>query len=148
MANTFRGKAQIAGITGTIAIADVVVYPLRESVSLTHEFDEDIIKDEQGNDAAWRAFNERNSGRVGMRLVDVGSPTSKANIEDFCAALTPYAKITFAGTEPSVFDGDYQLVSGSERSLTNTTAGTMTLTLRQYVDATQQLLSVTDNSGS
>ncbi len=143
MANTFRGKAQISGVSGTVTVAAAAWSLLKESVKLTNTFEEDIIKDETGNDAAWRASNERDEGDIGLRLVDTGSPSSQANIETFCAALTPYATITLSGFKPARFNGTFQNASGADSTLSNTTAGSMSLKLRKYTDATQQTLSTT-----
>ena len=143
MANVFRGKAQISGVSGTVTVAAVAWSLLKESVKLTNNFEEDIIKDEQNNDAAWRASNEKDEGDVGLRLVDTGTPTSQANIELFCAALVPYATVAFTAFKPARFNGSYQLISGADYSLSNTTAGSASLKLRKYTDATQQTLSTT-----
>jgi hypothetical protein len=143
MANTFRGKAQISGVSGTVVAAAVTINLLKEGAQLTHTFEEDVIKDETGNDAAWKASNERDEGSVSLRLVDTGTPTSQANIETFCAALGPYAVVVLSTFKPARFNGSYQLVSGSDYSLSNTTAGTVGLKLRKYVDTTQQTLSTT-----
>lgn len=143
MANTFRGKAQISGVSGTVTVSAVAWTLLKESVKLTNTFDEDIIKDETANDAAWRASNEKDEGDIGLRLVDTGTPSTQANIELFTAALTPYATIVLSGFKPAAFNGSFQNVSGRDLSLTNTTAGSGSLKLRKYTDATQQTLSVT-----
>jgi len=79
---------------------------------------------------------------VGMRFVDTSSPTLQANIETFCAALTPYATVVFTLFKPARFNGSYQLIPGSDYSLSNTTAGNSSLKLRKYTDPTQQALSV------
>ncbi len=143
MANTFRGKAQISGVSGTVTVAALAWTLLKENVKLTNSFDEDIIKDETANDAAWRASNEKDEGDIGLRLVDTGTPSTQANIEAFCAALTPYATIVLSGFKPARFNGSYQTISGTDYSLTNTTAGSASLKLRHYTDATQAALSVT-----
>lgn len=112
---------------------------------MSRTFDEDIIKSEKSEDCAWRASNQKDEGDVGFRLVDTSTPTSEANIEAFCLALlaAPYATISFTEFVPDTFNGNYQAISGQDMSLSNTTAGSGSMKLRKYVDATQQLLSVT-----
>lgn len=146
MANTFRGYAQVAGVTGTLAITaptPITLSPLKESMRFTHNFEEDIIKDDQGNDGAWRAFNEKYEGDIAMRLVDTGTPSSFANAKALAAALTPYAIVTITGCDIANFNASYQIISGSDVGLTNTTAGTMSWKLRKYSNSTQNTLATT-----
>lgn len=145
MANTFRGKAQISGTSGTVTVAAAAWRLLKESARISRTFEEDIIKDEANGDCAWRASNQKDEGEIGFRLVDTGSPTTEANIESFCAALlnTPYATIVLSGFKPAAFNGSYQAISGQDMSLANTTAGSGSMKLRKYVDSTQQTLAVT-----
>jgi hypothetical protein len=141
MANTFRGKAQVAGVTGTFS-APAAFYPLKENMRFSHSFEEDIIKDQQGNDAAWRAFNEKFEGDIGMRLVVVDGTNTFAAAKALAAELTPYQIVTITGCDISAWNTSYQVISGSDVGLTNTTAGSMTWKLRRYVNATQNALAV------
>lgn len=141
MANTFRGKAQVAGVSGTFT-APAAFYPLKESMRFSHAFEEDIIKDEQGNDAAWRAFNEKFEGDIGMRLVVTSGSNTFAAAEALAAQLTPYQIVTITGCDIAAWNTSYQVVSGSDIGLTNTTAGSMSWKLRRYVDTTQNALAV------
>jgi hypothetical protein len=145
MANTFRGKAQISGVSGTVTVAAVAWKLLKEGSRISRGFEEDIIKDETGNDSAWKASNVKDEGDIGFRLVDTSTPTTEANIETFCTNLlgNPYATIVLSGFKPAAFNGSYQAISGQEMSLSNTTAGSGSMKLRKYVDATQQTLSTT-----
>ncbi len=143
MANTFRGRAQVAGVSGTFS-APAAFYPLKESMKFSHAFEEVIIKDQQGNDASWRAFNEKFEGDIGMRLVIIspGSNTAAAAAA-LAAQLTPYQVVTITGCDISAWNTSYQVVSGSDIGTTNTTAGSMSWKLRRYVDATQNTLAAT-----
>ncbi len=145
MANTFLGKAQVAGVSGTLTISAAVLYALKESMEVTHEFSEDIIQDEQGNDAAWRAFNEKHMGDIGMRLVHTGtSGTSTfANAKLLAALQVPYAVVTISACDIAAWNTTWQVVSGGKIGLKNTTAGDMGFKLRRYVDATQNTLAAT-----
>ena len=144
MANTFRGKAQVAGVSGTLTIAAAVLYALKESMKMTHDFEEDIIKDEEGNDTAWRAFNEKFMGDIGMRLVHTGTPSTFALANALAAALTPYAIVTIADCDIAAWNTTWQVISGGDTGLTNTTAGSMTFKLRRYADTTQNALAATE----
>ena len=143
MANTFRGYAQVAGVSGTFS-APANFSPLKEGMDLTHEFEEDIIKDEQGNDAAWRAFNEKFMGDIKMRLIHTGSPTSLAAAKALAAQLTPYQIVTLTGNDlGTIWNTSWQVISGGTIGQTNTTAGSMAWKLRRYVDTTQNTLATT-----
>lgn len=142
MANTFRGYAQVAGVSGSFS-APANFAPLKEGMDLTHQFDEDIIKDEGGNDSAWRAFNEKYEGDVKMRLVHTGSPTSLAAAKALAAALTPYQIVTITGCDIAAWNTSWQVIPGSTIGLVNTTAGSMAWKLRKYVDAGQNTLATT-----
>lgn len=146
MSNTFLGKAQVAGTSGALTVATVALNPLKESMEFTHHFEEDIIKDEQGNDAAWRAFNERYEGDLKMRLVDTSTPSTFAQAKALAAALTPYAIVAITGCDIAAWNTSYQIISGSSVDLKNTTAGGMSWRLRRYADATQNTLATTTPS--
>jgi hypothetical protein len=143
--NTYRGKAQISGVSGTVTVAAAAWNLLKESAQISRNFEEDIIKDETAGDCAWRASNQKDEGTIGFRLVDTGTPTTQANIETFCSNLldAPYATIVLSGFKPAAFNGSYQAVSGQDLNLSNTTAGSGSIKLRKYVDSTQQTLSTT-----
>jgi hypothetical protein len=146
MANTFRGKAQVAGVSGTLTIAAVVLYALKENMKASHAFDEDIIKDEQGNDASWRAFNEKYDADIMMRLVHTNPTSTVAGAKALAAFQDPYAIVTISDCDLTEWNTTWQIVSGGEIGLTNTTAGTMSFKLRRYVDSTQNTLAATTPS--
>lgn len=143
MANTFRGKAQVVGVSGTLTIASVVLYAMKQSMKLSQDFQEDIVADEQGNDCAWRAYNEKYNGDIGMRLVDNETPGSVANAKALAAFLAPYAIITITLCDVAAWNTTWQNVSGGDIDLQNTAAGSMSLKLRRYADATQNTLAAT-----
>jgi len=143
MANTFRGYAQIAGVSGVLS-APAAIYPLKENMKYAQNFEEDIIKDEQGNDAAWRAFNEKYEGDIGMRLVvTTGGTQSTAGVQALVAALTPYQIVTISGCAVTAWNTTWQVISGGDVGMTNTTAGTMSWKLRRYANVTQNALAAT-----
>jgi hypothetical protein len=144
MANTFLGKAQVAGTSGTLTINAVALSPLKEGMDLNHEFEEDIIKDEQGNDAAWRAFNEKYMGDIKMRIVHTATDgtSTKANAKLLAAALVPYAIVRLTGCDIATWNNvNFQVISGGSIGLVNTSAGSMTYKLRRYTDPAQDTLA-------
>ncbi len=143
MANIFRGKAQISGVNGVVTVSAVAWELLKESAQISNEFDLEEIKNENGRDFAWKASNEKDNATIGFRLVDTGSASSEARIENFCNALTPLVGITLSSFKPARFNGSYQLMSGGDYNLSNVQAGTGSLKMRKYVDADQQTLSTT-----
>lgn len=143
MANTFLGRAQVAGTTGTLTVDDVALSPLKEGMDLTHEFSEDIIMDEQGNDASWRAFNEKWMGDLKMRLVITDTPNTFARAKALAAAIGPYSIVEIADCDIELWNTTFQVITGSTVGLVNTTAGNLSWKLRRYADSTQNALAAT-----
>lgn len=139
MANTFRGKAQVVGTAFT---CDVILYPIAKSLKATQNWEEDAVQDEQGNDTAWRARNEKIEGEVGMILIDksaVGSTTA-AHAKAGGAFLAPLAILTISTCDHAIWNTTWQLVSGSDIANDEGT-GKMNYKLRRYVDSTQNTLA-------
>lgn len=134
-----RGKASVEGVVATI---DVIVYPLAQSISLTQDFQEEIIQDEHGFDAAWLARNEKYEFEIGMKIV--GDTTAHAKSGG--AFLSPLATVTISGCDLTVLNGAYQNVSGSKIDLGNNKVGDISFKLRRYADSTQNTLATTTPS--
>ena len=140
MANTFRGKAQVVGTAFT---ADVVLYPIANSLKQNHEFQEDIVPDTQGNDYAWRAYNEKYMGDVGLTLVDQSSSSTAAHAKAGGAFFAPYAILTISGCDLASWNTTWQIVSGADINQEATAVSKMNLKLRRYADSTQNTLAAT-----
>lgn len=132
----FRGKAALEGIVGTF---DVILYPVAQTGKLTQNFEEEIVKDVHGFDAAWLARNEHHMFDVGMKLL---GPTA-TNAAAGAAFLAPFATVTLSGFTAGLFNAAYQLVSGGDIDLGNTKVGDINFKLRKYADATQNTSAVT-----
>ncbi len=137
---TLRGKAQVSG---TAFVADVILYPIAQSLDLTQEFTEQIVEDEQGQDTAWRAYNEKYMGDIGMILIDksaVGSTTA-SNAKSGAAFFAPLAIVTISTCDAAAWNTTFQIVSGSKIGNKNTETGTIAFKLRRYADSTQNTLA-------
>jgi hypothetical protein len=146
MPQTFRGKAQIAGLLssdGTAVTFDVILYPMPQSMKLSQEFDEDITASEIGDDCAWRARNEKYTGDLGMKLMDKSATSLIANARTGAAFLAPYAIVTITKSSVSAWNSTYQNVSGGSIDQDNMKIGDISFRLRRYADSTQNTLAAT-----
>jgi hypothetical protein len=131
---TFRGRAQVAGCPATF---DVILYPVQQNMSLTQEFDEEIIKDADGQDAAWRAQNEKYMGDMDMKLI----ADTQAHAEAGAAFLGPLAIVTVTLAKPTAWNSTFQVVSGGKISTKNDAVGDNGFRVRRYADSTQNTLA-------
>lgn len=140
MPNTFRGKARVSG---SKFVADVILYPIANSLKLNQEFDENILGDEQGDDYSWRAHNEKYMGDVGLILVDKSSTSLAANAKTGAAFFAPLAIITISTCDVAAWNTTFQSISGSSLDNDNKNDGKFDLKLRRYADSTQNTLAAT-----
>ena len=146
MPQTFRGKAQIAGLLssdGTAIVFDVILYPLPQSMKLSQEFDEDITQSEIGDDCAWRARNEKYMGDVSMKLMDKTNTSTIANAKTGAAFLSPYTVVTITKSAITAWNTTWQVISGGGIDQDNMKIGDISFRLRRYSDATQNTLAAT-----
>ena len=137
MANTFRGKAQVAGTKFT---ADVILYPIANDLELNQDFATDVVLDEQGDDYSKRAHNEKYVGDLGMVLVDKSASSTAANAQAGAAFLTPLATVNITACDVAGWIGAYTLETGSKISQQNTSHGKMTYKLMKYANSAQNTL--------
>lgn len=135
----FRGKAALEGIAGTF---DVIVYPVAQTGKLSQNFEEEIVKDVHGFDAAWLARNEHELFDVGMKVLGDTAAHAAAG----AAFLAPFATVTLSAFTATVFNGAYQLISGGDIDLGNTKVADINFKLRKYADATQNTSATTTPS--
>lgn len=140
MPNTFRGKAQVSGSKITV---DVILYPIANSLELTQNWDEDILKDEIGDDYAVRAHNEKYEGDLGMIAVDKSSTSLIANAQTGAAFLTPLTTCTITTCLVAAWNSTYQLMPGNKIAQGNDTHGKISYRLRKWADSTQNTLMQT-----
>lgn len=147
MPQTFRGKAQIAGLLSlngtTPMLFDVILYPMPQSMKLSQEFDEDIVQDELGDDCAWRARNEKYMGDVSMKLMDKSVTSTLANAKTGAAFFSPYQIVTISNVAVAAWNTTWQIISGGGIDQDNTKVGDITFRLRRYANATQNTLAAT-----
>lgn len=136
---TKRGKANVEGIPGSI---DLVVYPVAQSGKMTANFEEEVIKDVHGFDAAWLARNLHYLNDHAFKLLG----DTQAHAVAGGAFIAPYATVTLSGFDLAAFNGTYQNISGQEIDLGNTKVGDFATKFRRYDDATQNTLSQTTPS--
>ena len=149
MPQTFRGKAQIAGLLstdGTGIVFDVILYPMPQSMKLSQEFDEDVTQNDIGDDCAWRARNEKYMGDVGMKLMDKGATSTLAHAKTGAAFLSPYAIVTISNAAVAAWNTTWQVVSGGGIDQDNVKIGDISFRLRRYADSTQNTLAATTPS--
>ncbi len=134
-----RGKANIAGIVGAI---DLVIYPVAQKGKTTQQWEEEIVKDVQGFDAAWLARNEHRLMDFSFKLLG-DTAAHAATGGAFIAAL---ATVALSGFDLTEFNGSYQNISGSDIDLENTRVGDFSTKFRKYADSTQATASITTPS--
>lgn len=144
MAQIFRGRAQIEGVAGTF---DVLTKKINQSVSVSQSFDESIVQDANGNDAAWMSRNEKYEGDIQLWLV-ANDTSTRAQVATAAVFLSPFAIVTLSAFELSFLGTTaspvtWQYVGGSSISLDAMSQGKMSVKLRRYADATQNTLAAT-----
>ena len=128
-----RGKAAVTGIAGTF---DVIAYPVAQSGTFTQNFEEEIVKDVQGFDAAWLARNLHYLADFKFKVL--GDTAANAAISGATATiLQPYAVVTLTAFTLTAINGAYQNVSGLAFDLNNASVADFAVKLRKYSDATQ-----------
>lgn len=130
---TKRGKASVSGVAGSF---DVILYPVPQSMKLSHKFDMVVTKDAQGDDAAWKANNELVDGDWMMKLLGATSANAKAG----GAFLAPLAVITVTSSDLTINNTTWCVVPDSSIDLKNDDVGDIAFKVRRYVDSTQNTL--------
>ncbi len=133
---TKRGKANVDGVVGTLTL---IVYPVQQSAKSQQQWDEEIVKDVSGFDAAWIARNEHRLMDFAFKLLGDTAANAKAG----GAFVAAFATVTLSGFDLSEFNGTYQNISGAEIDLGNTKVGDFSTKFRKYADSTQNTLSQT-----
>lgn len=139
MAQVVRGKASVHGVAGSF---DVILYPVAQSMRFSQNFELDIAKDNQGDDAAWRTSNETYDLDMGMKLLGDTIAHAKAG----AAMLAPLAAVAVSSGDAAIANGTYQVMNGAEIDLGNTKIGDITFKLRRYANSTQNTLFTTTPS--
>lgn len=141
MAQTFRGRAQVEGVAGVTF--NVILKKTVRSMGLTQSFDEQIVPDENGNDIAWKAYNEKLEGDLDMYLVGDTISVTRGGVAANAYFLSPYAVITVSGCEVTVWNSGWQNISGGSLNLENVAQGKQAFKVRRYSDSTQNTAATT-----
>lgn len=131
---TVRGKASMSGNTATF---DVILYPVQQSMKASQEWEEEIVKDAVGQDAAWLARNEKYMGDLSMKLIG----DTAAHAQAGGAFLGPLAIVTITSCLVTLWNSTWQVVPGGDVGLQNDKVGDITFKLRRYSDSTQNTLA-------
>lgn len=132
---TKRGKANVDGIVGSI---DLIVYPVAQSAKLVMNYEEEIIKDTRGFDAAWLARNTHYLNDFAFKLLgDTAAHAIAGGV-----FIAPLATVVLSGFDLAAMNASYQNISGQEIDLGNTKVGDMNTKFRRYDDATQATASL------
>jgi hypothetical protein len=130
MAVTKRGKASVEGIPGAF---DVIVYPVKQTGKLTHQWEEEKIGDEHAADVAILARNEHMLADFGMKILG----DTQAHAVAGAALLSPLATVTLSGFDLAAYNGKFQYVGGAELDLNSSQVGSFNIKLRRWADGTQ-----------
>lgn len=142
MALTFRGRAQVEGVTNAI---DVILCHTMRTMNLSQSFDEVTNQDEHGDDCAWKANNEKYEGDLDMFLMATGTST-RAQVSAAAAFLSPYAAVVISTCEITHWNGTYVNIGGGSINLEATATGKQAFKLRRYATSAQQTLQTTTPS--
>lgn len=126
---TKRGSATINGVLGSI---DLVVYPVAQSANLQQQWEEEIVKDTAGFDAAWLGRNHHYLANFKFKALGDTAAHALSGLA-FIAPLATVVLSNFIGD----LNGSYQNVSGATIDLNNTTVADFQTNFRRYSDSTQ-----------
>lgn len=137
MPNTFRGKAQLTGSPVTV---DVILYPIAQSVKLSHKWKENMVMDTIGDDYGVRAHNEMYDYDLGLIFVDQSASSTLANAKAGAAFLAPLTTMTISADDQSWVNGAWQYSPDSDIDRQNTETTKGAYKLRRWANSTQNTL--------
>jgi len=140
MALTFRGKAQVEGVTNAIT---VILNQTMRTMALSHSFDEVINQDEHGEDCAWKASNEKLELDLDMYMMSVTTGVARSAVAAAVGLLTPYTAVTLSTCEVTAFNGTWQVINGDTINQEAAATGKAAYKLKRYVTTAQQTLWTT-----
>lgn len=131
-----RGKAAVEGVTGLFDVILYGSYGATQTADAAHNFDLEVVKDNQGQDAAWRSRNEMVELDVTFKMLADTSAHAKAS----AAFLAPLAVVTVSTCDIAEWNTTYCVIPGSSQKLKNDQVGDLSVKIRRYVDSTQNTL--------
>lgn len=134
-------KRGLASVTGTAGTIDLVVYPVAQSVTSNQNWDEEIVKDVAGFDAAWISRNLHYLADFKFKML--GDTAAHAKGVTFIA---PLATVVLSAFDLADINGSYQNISGSQFDLSNVSVADFATKFRKYGDGTQNTSAITTPS--
>ncbi len=135
-------KRGLATVEGTTATFDVILYPVMQKMSMSHEADEETVKDVRGFDASWLFRNMHKKLMLGAKIV--GDTLAHAKTGGDFLALG--SAVVISACDLTILNGTYSVKPSGKIDLTNTAVGDIEWNLCKYDDATQNTASVTTPS--
>lgn len=136
MALTYKGMATVETCVGAM---DGYAGVTNESARAAQNWEEEVIKDDEGKDQTWVPRNENITLDVTVKLTG----SSIANAKAAAVFLSPYAAVVLSGFDLSWLNATWQYIGGSTIDLTDVKYGGATIKLRKYADAAQQTAATT-----
>ncbi len=136
MAITYKGKATVESAVGDL---DAYAGVTNEALKAAQNWDEEVVKDEEGKDQTWVPRNEHIMLDVTIKLTGSSIAAAKAA----SVFLAPYAAVVLSGFDLAWLNATWQYVGGSAIDLTDAKYGGATIKLRKYADAAQQTAATT-----
>jgi hypothetical protein len=141
----FRGLAAVEGVAGTF---DAILYAVTQTIKVTQNFEEEVIKDVHGYDAAWLYRNENAEGDWMLKLMGdtaahAAAPAQAVSTTAIISSLgqpfsAPGTVATLSTFTLTALNGVWQLRSGGDFDLANTKAGELTFKARKYANSNQE----------
>ena len=130
-----KGLASVTGIVGTI---DLVVYAVQQTGTVTQNWEQEVIKDVGGFDAAWISRNLHVLADFKFKVL--GDTAAHAKSTTFIA---PLATVTLTQFDLADVNGTYQNQSGAQIDLSNVSVADFATKFLKYSDAAQNTASQT-----
>jgi len=131
-----RGKGAVEGCAGLFDVILTGSYGGLQSASTTHNFELEVVKDNAGQDGAWRSRNEMVELEADFKMLGTTAALAKAS----AALLAPLAVVTISACDITEWNTTYCVIPGASQKLKNDAIGDLSVKLRRYVDATQNTL--------
>jgi hypothetical protein len=128
-----HGSAVLHGIRNDGTAIDIDYDAFIESAKLQHKFEQDVVKDEQGFDAAWAATNPHYE--VDITLVPKAS--TRAAVEAATVVLEPLDSVAFTHFAVAIFNRTWGYIGDQSIELNAGKPGKVTLKFRSYADTDQ-----------
>lgn len=152
----FRGLAGVEGVAGTHA----ALVALKQGIKGTQNWEEEVIKDEHGYDAAWLMRNEKHEVDITVKIMAstvaasiapaVAQSPGASTTATVSAMLQPYyapgSVIVLSAFTLTSLNGAFRILSGTDFTLKNDGVAEATFKICRYANADQQTAAGTTPS--